>query len=185
MKNRFSAALILCALAAMAPAFAAPSLTHVAELVSEQGEHLEDFVLRIAPMLDRYTRETGFEACGMVAQSPDGERFGVRLGTSQGAMTCEMRRSNVPAGMTALRLSIHSHPHKPTILPTAADVAFYAGTQAANGRMVLRGRPQRVGGAFFSSGDYASGPGYLVSDGRVLYQEGKGSERDLGTYAID
>lgn len=185
MGKRFLAALILGAFAATAPAVAAPSLTHIAELVSEQGEPLEAFVLRIAPVLDRYTRETGFEACGMVAQSPDSERFGVRLGSTKGAMTCEMRRSNVPPGMAALRLSIHSHPHKPTILPTAADVAFYAGNQAANGRMVLRGRPQRVGGAFFSTGDYASGPGYLVSDGRVLYQEGKGSERDLGTYTVD
>ncbi|MGX5730923.1 hypothetical protein ACWKWK_10370 [Pseudoxanthomonas beigongshangi] len=183
MKKRFSAALILCALAAMAPAFAAPSLTHVAELVSEQGEPLEDFVLRIAPVLDRYTHETGFEACGMVAQSADGERFGVRLGSTKGAMTCEMRRSNVPEGMTALRLSIHSHPHKPVVMPTAADVSFYAGTQASNGRMILRGRPERVGGAYFSAADYASGPGYLVSEGRVLYQQGKGTERDLGAYA--
>ena len=121
----------------------------------------------------------------MMAQSPDGERFGVRLGTSQGAMTCEMRRSNVPEGMTALRLSIHTHPHKRVVMPTASDVAFYAGTQASNGRMILRGRPEQVGGAYFSVGDYASGPGYLVSQGRVLYQEGKGTERDLGAYASD
>lgn len=184
MKNLFLTAILLT-VAEISPAFAAPSLTHVAELVSEHGEPLEYFLLRIAPVLDRYTRETGFEACGLVSQTPDGNRFGVRLGTSKGAMTCEILRSNVPAGMTGLRLSIHSHPHKTTILPTAADVAFYAGTQAENGTMVLRGRPQRVGGALFSTGDYASGPGYLVSNGRVLYQEGKGSERDLGSYTAD
>lgn len=178
-------ALALVASLFAAPVAAAPTLQHVAELVSEQGEPLEDFVLRIAPVLDRYTHETGFEACGMVAQSADGERFGVRLGSTKGAMTCEMRRSNVPEGMTALRLSIHSHPHKPVVMPTAADVSFYAGTQASNGRMIQRGRPERVGGAFFSVGDYASGPGYLVSEGRVLYQQGKGTERDLGAYAAD
>ncbi len=57
---------------------------HLAEIVSEPGEALEAFMLRLAPVLDRHTRESGHEVCGMVAQSADAERFGVRLGTTKG-----------------------------------------------------------------------------------------------------
>ena len=44
---------------------------HLAELVSEPGEGLSDFMLRIAPVLDQHTRESGHEGCCMVAQSAD------------------------------------------------------------------------------------------------------------------
>ncbi|WP_323162628.1 hypothetical protein [Stenotrophomonas maltophilia] len=157
---------------------------HLAEIVSEPGEALEAFMLRLAPVLDRHTRESGHEVCGMVAQSADAERFGVRLGTTKGAMTCSMSRSNVPDGMHALNVSIHSHPHTRSVLPTAADVSFYAENPLSSGRMVKRGRSERVGGAYFSSGDYAAGPGYLVAEGQLLYQEGKGTERNLGHFVV-
>ncbi|EKT4083266.1 hypothetical protein [Stenotrophomonas maltophilia] len=157
---------------------------HIAEIVSEPGEALSDFMQRIAPVLDRHTRESGHEVCGMVAQSADAERFGVRLGTTKGAMTCSMSRSNVPDGMHALNVSIHSHPHTRSVLPTAADVSFYAENPLSSGRMVKRGRSERVGGAYFSSGDYAAGPGYLVAEGQLLYQEGKGTERNLGHFVV-
>ncbi|MBV6883194.1 hypothetical protein [Xanthomonas euvesicatoria] len=157
---------------------------HLAEIVSEPGEGLEAFMLRLAPVLDRHTRESGHEVCGMVAQSADSEQFGVRLGTTKGAMTCSMSRSNVPAGMRALNVSIHSHPHNRSVLPTAADVSFYAENPLSSGRMVKRGRSERVGGAYFSSGDYAAGPGYLVAEGQLLYQEGKGTERNLGRFVV-
>ncbi|WP_288431778.1 hypothetical protein [uncultured Stenotrophomonas sp.] len=157
---------------------------HLAEIVSEPEEALETFMLRLAPVLDRHTRESGHEVCGMVAQSADAERFGVRLGTTKGAMTCSMSRSNVPDGMHALNVSIHSHPHTRSVLPTAADVSFYAESPLSSGRMVKRGRSERVGGAYFSSGDYAAGPGYLVAEGQLLYQEGKGTERNLGHFVV-
>ncbi|WP_223572143.1 hypothetical protein [Xanthomonas citri] len=158
---------------------------HLAEIVSEPGEGLDDFMLRVAPVLDRYTKESGHEVCGMVAQSADSERFGVRLGTTKGAMTCSMSRANVPLGMHALKLSIHSHPHTRSVLPTSADVAFYGENPLVTGRMVKRGRSERVGGAYFSGGDYASGPGYLVAEGQLLYQEGRGTERNLGHFDVN
>jgi len=120
----------------------------------------------------------------MVAQSADSEHFGVRLGTTKGAMTCSMSRSNVPAGMRALTVSIHSHPHTRSVFPTSADVSFYAENPMVSGRMVKRGRPEKVGGAYFSGGDYASGPGYLVAEGQLLYQEGRGTERNLGRFDV-
>lgn len=157
---------------------------HLVELVSDPGEGLSDFMLRIAPVLEQHTRESGHEVCGMVAQSADAERFGVRLGTTKGAMTCSMSRLNVPAGMRALTVSVHSHPHTRSVLPTSADVSFYAENPLSSGRMVKRGRSERVGGAYFSIGDYAAGPGFLVAEGQLLYQEGKGTERNLGSFDV-
>lgn len=181
--------LTLAAVVAVSALFVAPSVqaataVPVGEFVSEPGEALEDFMLRLAPVLDRHTRQSGHEVCGMVAQSTDSERFGVRLGTTKGAMTCSMLRSNVPAGMRALNLSIHSHPHTRSVMPTAADVSYYAENPLISGRMIKRGRTERVGGAYFSNGDYAAGPGYLVAEGQLLYQEGRGTERNLGTFDV-
>lgn len=164
-------------------AFADPKRYDVKEIVGQVDESLESFVMRVAPELDSFTRQSGYEACGMIAQTPSGNQFGVRLITIKGAMTCSMLRSNVPEGMRALKVSIHSHPHKRSVFPTAADVSYYAENPMVSGRMVKRGSPEKVGGAYFSQGDYRAGPGYLVAEGRLLYQEGVGTERDIGTYA--
>ncbi|HDS1324908.1 hypothetical protein I5U42_09230 [Stenotrophomonas maltophilia] len=181
--NRFAFGTLLAAAVSLLPLQASASPPQpVGEFLSRPGEALSDFMLRIAPVLDRHTRESGHEVCGMVAQSADSERFGLRLGTTKGAMTCSMLRSNVPAGMRALNVSIHSHPHTRSVMPTSADVSFYAENPLSSGRMIKRGRSERVGGAYFSNGDYAAGPGYLVAEGQLLYQEGKGTERNLGTF---
>lgn len=181
--NRFAVGTLLAAAVSLLPlpAPAAPPQP-VGEFVSEPGEALGDFTLRLAPALDQHTRESGHEVCGMVAA--DSDRYGVRLGTTKGAMTCSMSRSNVPDGMRALKISVHSHPHTRSVFPTSADVSFYAENPMVSGRMVKRGRPEKVGGAYFSHGDYASGPGYLVAEGQVLYQDGKGTERNLGHFDV-
>lgn len=48
---------------------------------SQPGERLQAFLLRIAPVLQAYTRKTGWEACGVIGQGPQG--YGVALGTNQ------------------------------------------------------------------------------------------------------
>lgn len=173
------AALLACS---SLSAVAEPRRYDVKEIVSQVDENLESFVLRVAPELDSFTRESGHEACGMIAQTPNGNQFGIRLITIKGAMTCSMLRSNVPDGMRAMNVSIHSHPYKRSVFPTAADVNYYAEHPMNSGRMIKRGKPEKVGGAYFSQGDYQAGPGYLVAEGRLLYQEGVGTERDIGVY---
>lgn len=181
--HRFALGTLLAAAVSLLPLPASAAAPQpVGEFVSEPGEALGDFILRIAPSLDQHTLASGHEVCGMVAA--DSERYGVRLGSTKGAMTCSMSRSNVPDGMRALNVSIHSHPHTRSVFPTSADVSFYAENPMVSGRMVKRGRPEKVGGAYFSDGDYAAGPGYLVAEGQVLYQEGKGTERILGNFTV-
>lgn len=154
------------------------------EFVSQENENLDDFLLRISPIAEQFTVMTGWEVCGFVAQGKNGQ-YGVRLSSTRGAISCSMSSNNVPFGMTAMRLTYHTHPEG-NARPTAADAEFYADNPATSGRMVKVGKPVKIGvGAqgsdMFSDGDYAA-PGYLAAEGKLLHQEGKGSERDVGTY---
>lgn len=164
-------------------AMAAPASMPLGDHVSDEGEDLEAFLLRLAPTLEAYTAENGFEACGVVAQNEDGDRFGVRLVTSRGALTCFMRTADVPKGMRPLRLTIHSHPQRTKVAPTTADVAFFATRPSPSGRLVRRGQLEHTShGAAFSSADYEAGAGYLVTHGALHYQEGRGTERVVGAF---
>lgn len=159
---------------------AAPPSYFLSEHTSHFEEPLDDFMVRIAPVLQQYTHDTNHEACGRVYQNDDGTRFGVRLLTSKGAITCAIPLEQME-GMRPLRLTIHSHPQKTTVMPTLADVQFYQSEDNSGmGRTVLRGRPETLSNKIFSDPDFASGPGYLVSKGKVFYQEGKGTEREVG-----
>lgn len=136
------------------------------DYISEQGETRDAFVLRVSPVLERFTKATGFEACGVLAT--DGQRFGVRLASIGSVLACELRASEVPAGMSALNVSIHSHPAGVVQL-TRAEIRRAA---MAGNRALAGGRAQKVMPGF-SNPDFASGPGYLVADGKVYFQMGR------------
>lgn len=155
------------------------------EFVSQDNEKLEDFLLRISPLAEQFTVMTGWEVCGFVAQGKNGQ-YGLRLSSNRGAISCNISSNNVPFGMTAMRMTYHTHPEG-NARPTAADAEFYADNPATSGRMVKVGKPVKIGignkgSDIFSDGDYAA-PGYLAAEGKLMYQEGKGSERDVGTFA--
>lgn len=184
--TKFLAALVLAA-ACVVPAQAATKTIEVAVFVSEVDEPLDTFMLRIAPTLERYTAETGWEACGWIGQSEKADRYAVRIGTTKGALTCGMRKSEVPEGFRALSLSIHSHPQAHSVFPSASDVAFYQENREMQGgdRMVVRRRPERrAHNATFSPADYAVGPGYLVDRGSLHYQEGPGTQREVAPLSL-
>ena len=152
----------------------------VREFISVRGETLDAFMLRIAPEVQFFTSASGWETCGVVAEGVSG--YGVRMVSSRGAMTCEMLKDNVPMGMKALPLTLHTHPAQRSVRPTPADASYYASNPNVVGRMIKVGRAESVGGAQFSSPDYTM-PGYLVAEGKVLHQAGKGSERLVGFVA--
>lgn len=161
----------------------ADDLVFVFEAISEPGEEIDPFVLRVAPKLAEFTKQSGREACGFVAKDAQEDLLGVRFYTSGGAMTCMLIRSLVPDGMFALRTSIHSHPERSVVMPTMADMKYYQDNPMASGRAIVRGRPEQVGGRTFSDADYAVGPGYVVARGEVHHQAGKGTERLVATLA--
>ncbi|MDF9442977.1 hypothetical protein EM864_14640 [Stenotrophomonas acidaminiphila] len=141
------------------------------EEVSEPGETMDAFVLRIAPQLAEYTAASGFEACGAIAT--DGERFGVIVGSNGGHTVCVNFHRRVPDGMTSTRQTVHSHTTMKTYRLTATDLLVVGGRPV--GSVQRGGNPER-----FSDEDYAA-PGYVVTGKAVKHQAGKGTERVIGT----
>lgn len=142
------------------------------EEVSQPGEAMDAFVLRIAPQLAEYTAATGFEACGAIAS--DGERFGVVVGSNGGHTVCVNFHNRVPSGMVSTRQTVHSHTTMKAYRLTPADLLVVGGRPA--GSVQRGGNPER-----FSDEDYAA-PGYVVTSRTVKHQAGKGTERTIGTF---
>lgn len=124
-------------------------------VVSAHGEEKIAFVQRVARMMQAWTRKTGYEACGMIGQAPEG-RLGVVMETSREASTCLIQADDhPPAGWVMTEDDIHTHPE------------------------YRRGQYARS----FSPADYDH-PGYLVERGRLWHQRGRGTETDLGPVGL-
>lgn len=147
---------------------------HLPDYVSEENESLDDFVLRIAPVLASYTNDTKWEVCSPIGQSEDG-RFAVSLISSKASLGCIVYLENLPSGFTYMQLSVHSHPNEKSITPTQMDlnIASFHGRKINQRR--VRSQPEG-----FSPDDFAAGPGYLVTPTQVLFQEGHRTVRRVG-----
>ena len=153
-------------------------------VLAQEGESEQEFVMRVAPTLAYLTKATGWEVCGVLAQGEAG--MGVVLTSSQATTACVLRADLVPPGMEATTRSIHSHPG-----PNSKDVGFtdmdHHLAHASGHRLTIargqdqhkrnRNRTQRGG---FSTQDFQMGPGYLVLEREVLYQEGFGTASRVG-----
>ncbi|HFT7412125.1 TPA: hypothetical protein ACOD9X_004534 [Stenotrophomonas maltophilia] len=146
------------------------------EAVSEPGESLDGFVLRIGPRLRAYSDETGYEACGVLAS--DGDRFGVVIGTNHSHVACVNFASKVPAGFQPTVETIHSHGGEKTFAASATDVALL-GKDAfgSRSRTSLRVTGQNL--HMFSKTDYHGGAGYLATPIGAIYQNGPKSVREV------
>ena len=145
------------------------------EAVSEPGEAMDAFVLRIAPRLRAYSDETGFEACGVLAT--DGEKFSIVVGTNFGYMVCVNSSTFVVDGFRHAGATLHTHGRQGRFTPSRADrllmAESFAGQRAS--LAVVHGQALNA----FSDADIRSGAGYLAgSDGRVFYQS-KGTYREV------
>lgn len=131
--------------------------------VSEPGETVTAFVLKVAPKFAAYTRETGYEACAVIATN--GGRFGIVVGSNHSQLSCVLVGA-MPAGMRSTGESIHSHPATGRITLTDTDRRFL---KIPAGVPTYATDPDE-----FSEMD---GPGFLVSTstGRVLYQPHAGA----------
>ena len=149
-------------------------VTSVKTLYSVPGETRTEFVKRVAPEFSTYTAETGFEACGVIAVLKDGAdgvrpTFSIKVGTIGSQIGCA--GSSVEDGYTSMGATIHSHPQKRVIRLSAVDMKV-RGTPA--GKL----RTENVNNCEFSAQDYTQ-PGYLVTCGKVLYQSGRGTDKEI------
>ena len=148
---------------------------HLGDYTSEPGESLDAFVMRTAPLFDKYTAEKEWEACATIATDGQG-RYGFVLTSSQASLGCILYPDDIPEGMVATNMNIHSHPATKEIYPSHMDHQI----MHLRGMKVLRDEIPNQGKRGFSPEDYEAGPGYLVVAGKVLYQEGRGTIREVG-----
>lgn len=149
----------------------------VATQLSQAGESKDAFVMRMGMWFRNFTTTSGYEACGYLAQSSTGQ-YGVVINTSNSQLGCGLV-GTVPPGFTRLDETIHSHPVVKRLDINANDRAFLQARQASFKPVPQRMRTN-VDPRVFSKEDYASGPGYLVTDERVLYQRGAGTAQEVG-----
>ena len=144
------------------------------EEISEQGESLDAFALRIGPRLRAYSDETGYEACGVLAT--DGELFGVVIGSNRAHIACANFNALRPMGMKPTGQTIHSHGVDGRFHANRNDVALQG--QFFAGQMGIKGVAGQKLNAF-SNMDYEGGPGYLATPTGVIHQQGEGTVRQV------
>lgn len=143
------------------------------EVVSEPGETMDAFALRLAPRLRAFSDETGHEACGAIGRAADG-RLGAVIGSNGSHVACAVFGAKVPAGMVATGQSIHSHGGERAARANKADLALmgkHLAEMGGAGRAAVYVNGQTLDA--FSQVDFHGGPGYLAIPGaRVLHQSG-------------
>lgn len=140
-------------------------------VISTEGESKEDFLRRAGGLLEGYTERTGFEACASVCQSPT--RTGVFITSSKAHAYCAAVDRCPSGDMVTTGESIHSHPQQTRYVVNEND-AIFSNFRYKRGER-RNGDPDR-----FSDLDYAGGPGYLITNGELRYQQGEGKERVIG-----
>lgn len=144
------------------------------EVVSEPGESMDAFALRIGPRLRAYSDETGYEACGVLAT--DGELFGVVIGSNRAHIACANFNAFRPIGMKPTGQTIHSHGVDGRFHANRNDVALQG--QFFAGQMGIKSVAGQKLNAF-SNMDYEGGPGYLATPTGVIHQQGEGTVRQV------
>lgn len=134
-------------------------------MTSQAGEEKEAFLLRVASELQTYTANTGFEACGLVGVSTS-DQFAVSITTNKSHIGC-LPTAKVE-GFVFSSESIHSHPQVTHYRVNQVDVVFLS----AQGASVHVNMMDEIHPETFSKPDFAAGRGYLVTEGKLLYQYG-------------
>ena len=148
-------------------------ISQVAIVHSLAGEGLNAFVKRVAPQFVAFTATTGYEACGMIGvRESDGVTngaFSITIGTVGSHIGCQV--GPVEAGFVSMNRTVHSHPQSHSIRLSAVDMKV-RGTPA--GKL----RTEYLDNCHFSPQDY-SAPGFLISCGKIQYQHGVGTAKEI------
>ncbi|WP_296246279.1 hypothetical protein [uncultured Stenotrophomonas sp.] len=153
----------------------------VATYVSEPGEGKEAFLLRIASPVQEWTQSNEAEACAFIAT--DGERWGLKLITLRSQFECVFAYGVAPEGMTTTRETFHSHPPTNSGGYITLTEATKAAAKALGDASLDRIKMMRVENeGEFSERDFKAGPGYLITNGHLLFQDGRGKKhrREIG-----
>lgn len=189
MKTRLIAAVAALILASSAHAGhidATPSLDKLPRemlgtYTSNPGETLNAFLLRVGTALHTYSEQANYEACGVIAVATDDKasaQFAVITHSNHAHIGCATDAHDIPAGMVSSGTTIHSHimRHKATL--NATDWLMRGLPMPTDGpHEIVIAHPEQ-----FSSNDFDE-PGYLATDSGVFFQDGKGTERSIGSFS--
>jgi hypothetical protein len=133
---------------------------------STADESLESFLLRAGGILEQFTERTGYEGCGSIQQSVIHKplHYRIRLTTNLAHAACALMALEEP-GFERFGPDLHSHPYLPKGTLTNAQDFFY-NPDIPCGTFV------QIYDKLFSLRDLRRGPGYMVSRGLLLYQNG-------------
>lgn len=146
--------------------------------VSRPTETKDAFLLRVGQSLQLYTRMTGHEACGYIVGDKTATAWSVHLTTNLSHFNCLPVLFVPDSGLDALTETIHSHPNPEygrSIRVTRDDKDLNPGNGALG-----EGDRVRVESGDFSRQDFQRGTGYLVTKGKVLYQNTPENRRTVG-----
>jgi hypothetical protein len=179
MKTLIATALLLAASVANAHdvdlgAAGTFTATELSTLTSLPDEGRTAFIKRVAPEFVAYTERTGHEACGVVAVLANGAdgvnpTFSIRMSTLDSQIAC--KNLEPAAGYVSMGDTIHSHPLKRSVRLTARDAAL-------RGNPAGQLRTEGLNNCRFSDQDYTQ-KGYLIACGKVMYQTGRGTEKEI------
>lgn len=143
--------------------------------VSEAGESMDSFALRVAPMLRQYSDENGYEACGVIASN--GQNFSIIVGTNFANMVCVNSSRFVLEGYQHAGATLHSHGRQGRFRPTKTDLMLMESTFAGQRANLAMVHGQALNA--FSNEDIKSGPGYLAGENGKLFYQGNGTSREV------
>ena len=154
-----------------------PNREFLGDYLSNENEPLPDFIARLGNVLNEYTSQTGFEACGFIGvnNSENATKYGVSLYSDKVQRGCTMSQRDLPNGFLSTGETIHSHPNKQILYLTSDDVAW---NKLRGKRVFTRTMTIEPG---FSNGDLKAGAGWLIHHKVIRYFNGKsGKGRYVG-----
>lgn len=156
----------------------------VGTYASNPGESKQAFVQRVGAVLLDWSNQTGTEACGNIAQRNDGG-YVVTLTTEKSHINCLFSVA-VPDGARLIGETIHNHPGTGVgeVKLDANDSTLAAALSDWDVQQCARRKAcwVKTEPADFSGPDYDAGAGYLVTQGTLRYQHGRGTSELIYTF---
>lgn len=146
----------------------------IKDLRQIKGESKQQFLIRVGAELNKFSTVTNYEGCGRLARHADGS-YSIRLHTNLSHKGCIVLSSYVLADFEPINDLIHSHPVRSPVVFTKDDAVLAKGEAYAGMRVDVVTKT-------FSLQDYDIGAGWLVADGKLMWQNGKGTEKIIHTY---
>jgi hypothetical protein len=148
-----------------------PKVVLVDEIIQTQGQSYNDFLLGVGHELQDWAAKNQTEACGQLAQNETGN-WSVVIVSENAHAACGEPQGALLKGYHFVGKTIHVHPQKRFYIVNNADESMGDTGLSIGSRVQLE--PEH-----FSKADIASGPGYLVTNGKLYYQHGADTETEV------